>query len=366
MRILHVSEPTSEGTAAVVRQLARAARADGNDVMVASPVGGDLAQWCAVDGIEWRECRLSRRSLNVRAIVQIARWMRRYDVIYLHSSWAGLFGRVAAVFTGARSKVIFMPHGWSWLASRRFARIFRIVEWLAAPWAAAVVAVSETEASAGRSVLGRRAPIVAIPNGIDVAKIEAEPESRDPDTVLCVGRLSVQKGQDRLLHALGQHGFGGTLRFVGSGPEEDALRALADDYGVASRVDFVGQVADARMLFDGAGVVVFPSRWEGLSMALLEAMASGAAIVASESAAVEVLRDGEGIRVPERDESDFLAGLARSVGAVQADRELAVRLGHGARQRVLSTFTVDQMLARHRELDQTIVDRAGRGSARPK
>jgi len=97
--------------------------------------------------------------------------------------------------------------------------------------------------------------------------------------LVCVGRLSEQKGQDLAIHAVALLP-GVRLRLVGDGPERIALQQLTQRLGVADRVELTGSV-DPRPHLRAADVVVLPSRWEGMSLLLLEAMACGAPIVAT-------------------------------------------------------------------------------------
>ena len=102
--------------------------------------------------------------------------------------------------------------------------------------------------------------------------------------LVCVGRLCEQKGQDVLIRALASlHNATVRLRLVGAGPSEPSLRALCVELGVADQVEFVGNV-DPRPHYWAADLVVLPSRWEGQSLVLLEAMACGATVIASSSA----------------------------------------------------------------------------------
>ena len=218
-------------------------------------------------------------------------------------------------------------------AYRRFERI-------AARLADVIVAVSPEDAAAGATVLGRDASrIRIIENGVDVGRYEPEGlvAERGPEPlVVCVGRLTEAKGQLDAIGALALlSSEDARLRLVGAGPDRALLVRRAEELGVAHRLDWVGEVDDAAPHYRAADVVVVPSRWDAQSLVLLEAMASGAAIVAttvSGSAALE----GAGALVPPRDE----VALAAAVDGLLADPDRRRVLGAAARRRAVDGYTL--------------------------
>jgi glycosyltransferase involved in cell wall biosynthesis len=105
-----------------------------------------------------------------------------------------------------------------------------------------------------------------------------------PPVILSVGRLSVQKDQATLLRAASRlQDREWRLRLCGTGPQEDALRVLADELGITERVEFAGFVADPVAEYLGATVMAMSSRWEGLPATVLEAIACGCPVIATAS-----------------------------------------------------------------------------------
>ena len=134
--------------------------------------------------------------------------------------------------------------------------------------------------------------IIVIPNGIDLAEAERlgqEPLSHpwfaagQPPVIVASGRLTYQKGFDVLLRAFALARGARPMRLLvlGKGPEHSRLQALAEELGVDADVELRGHVANPLPFLRRAALFVLPSRWEGLSNALLEAMASGAPVVAT-------------------------------------------------------------------------------------
>ncbi|WP_241778569.1 glycosyltransferase, partial [Streptomyces sp. AcH 505] len=160
--------------------------------------------------------------------------------------------------------------------------------------------------------------------------------------VVCVGRLCRQKGQDVLLRAwelIAHRSPQARLVLVGDGPDEARLRAAAP-----RSVLFAGPVADTSPWYLAADLVVLPSRWEGMAVAPLEAMASGRPVVLSDvDGARESLPPGreDHCLVPPEDSR----ALAAAVSALLGDKVLREALGRASQQHVLSTFDVRQTAA---------------------
>jgi glycosyltransferase involved in cell wall biosynthesis len=322
LSVLHVSQPVDAGVARCVADLSRDQVARGWEVAVACPDGplAGVARDGGSDWIPWPAGRSPGASVPVetRRLARIIH-VRRPGLVHLHSSKAGLAGRLAL---RGRRPTVFQPHAWSFFAldgiTRRVAEAW---ERFAARWTAVVVCVSEAEREAGIQA-GIGADWRVIPNGVDLEafravsdeeRLAARKELRlDPGPVIvCIGRLSRQKGQDVLLDAWPRvrREVGAQLVLVGGGPEEERLRRRADG------VRFAGHTADVRRWLAAADLVVAPSRWEALSYVVLEAAASGRPVVATDVPGMrEVLGDGGAI-VPPEDSPALAAAIIEQLGA---------------------------------------------------
>ena len=154
----------------------------------------------------------------------------------------------------------------------------------------------------------------------------------DTKKVLAVGRLTYQKGFDRLLAAWGQIAAqvpGWTLVFAGDGELRDELQAQADRVGISDRIQFAGNVRDIASWYANASVVALSSHYEGLPMVLLEAQAFGVPAVSFDCPCgpSEVIRDGEnGFLVPDGDVDALAAALLR----IMENDEERIRMGQNA------------------------------------
>lgn len=288
MTILHISQPVDGGVARVVVDLVRGQREAGHRVLVACPRGGRLAEEAAAAGAlvqDWSARRspgpsVAAEAWRLRRIVRAA----APDMVHLHSAKAGLAGRLA--IRGA-VPTVFQPHAWSFAAvDGALAAATLRWERYATRWAHRLLCVSVQERADGVAA-GLHADWAVVPNGVDVRHY-APAERRaarialgldlDAPLAVCVGRLCRQKGQDVLLDAWPE-----VLRLVpqarlalvGTGPEEARLAAAVRETAEPSRVRLVGEVSDPRPWLAAADLVVLPSRWEGMALAPLEAMAAG-------------------------------------------------------------------------------------------
>jgi glycosyltransferase involved in cell wall biosynthesis len=202
-----------------------------------------------------------------------------------------------------------------------------------------------------------------IPSGVDVERFgsmaAAETAKRqfglDPvrPVIGTVGRLEERKRHDHLLLAarlmMGRAGGRAVqVLVVGDGPLRARLERQAAELGIAGGVRFVGGLADVRPALAAMDVFVLPSSAEGVSNALLEAMAAGRPIVATAVGGTsEVLADGcTGVLVPSGD----VTALAAEMLALVGDPARQAVLGAAARRAVAERFTADAMIGRLADL----------------
>lgn len=350
-RVLHLTQPVDGGVARVVTDLVRAQLADGMDVAAVCPDSPLTTRLRSLGAHvrTWEATRSPGPSL-VREVRQLAAIVGqvRPDLVHAHSAKAGLAGRLAV---RGRVPTVFQPHAWSFEAvgGSTAALALRWERW-AARWASRVICVSEAERDTGVNA-GIRGRWTVVPNGIDperfrpaedTGSVRAELAARhdmatDAPLVVCVGRLCRQKGQDVLLRAwdaVGRRVPGARLVLVGDGPDGERLRAAAP-----RSVLFAGAVTDAAPWYQAADLVVLPSRWEGMALAPLEAMACARPVVVTDvDGARESLPPSLADRclVPPEDPR----ALARTMAALLLDPPLRASLGDRARRHVLSLHDV--------------------------
>ncbi|MFJ5780598.1 glycosyltransferase [Streptomyces hydrogenans] len=337
--VLHAVQPGDGGVARVVVDLVRAQRADGLRPVVACPPGTELAAELRAEGAEVRDWRAGRDPgpalfRETRDLARVVRAVRP-GLVHAHSAKAGLCARLAV---RGRIPTVYQPHAWSFEAvTGTTAELARRWERFGARWTDRILCVSGAERRTGEEA-GVEAAWSVVHNGVDVARFATDGPAGNPaPTAVCVGRLCRQKGQDVLLAAwpaVLAEVPDARLVLVGDGPDGERLRAAA-----GPSVRFTGAVGDTVPWYRAADVVVLPSRWEGMALAPLEAMAAGRPVVVTDvDGARESLPPGH--RAPCLVPSEDPAALAAALGRLLGRPELRHRLGREAHEHVLSSFDV--------------------------
>ena len=211
---------------------------------------------------------------------------------------------------------------------------------------------SVIEATAGEAATGK---VDVIHCGVDPTAFA--PTARDvagPLRIVAVGTLHEVKGQIHLIEAcrrLAERGVAVTCRFIGDGPDRDALQARIDEYGLGGSVTLAGRMTTDAVAAELAAADVLvaasvPTRGgkrEGIPVVLMEAMATGLPVVASRLSGIpELVSDGvSGILVPPGDD----VAIADALASLATDPDLRARLGAAGREIVLRDFDVDRNAA---------------------
>lgn len=361
MRVLHVSQPTEAGVARVVGYLLADQIRAGWEAVAACPPRGRLAADAGRVGarlLPWPATREPGPAVagEVRRLARLVEEVRP-DLVHLHSSKAGLAGRLAL---RGRVPTVFQPNGWSYLAATGALRPATLAwERYATRWADRVVHVSQWE-RADAERLGIRGHAVVVPNGVDVERFAAQDDGARATArtalglgaapvAVCVGRLCRQKGQDVLLAAWPRARAAvpeARLVLVGDGPDRLALTAAAP-----AGVLFAGPSADPRAWYAAADVVVLPSRWEGLSLVQLEAMASARCVLATDVGGVREALPEIATVVPAGDPAALGDALAQRL----ARPALAAAEAAAAREQARTRYDVRRVAAQMRELYAEVV-----------
>jgi glycosyltransferase involved in cell wall biosynthesis len=281
----------------------------------------------------------------------------RFDLIHTHLPYPAFGARLA--LASPRPVLVHTEHNvWD-----RHRTLTRAVNARTYGSNAAVIAVSEAVAASIRrpAGVGTWPPVHVVIHGIDPAGWQRGPDVRsatraelgfaaDDLVVGTVGNLTLKKDHRTLLAAFAQLvGAEGRARLVlvGAGPLEDALRTYAAQLGVSDQMVFAGSRGDVPDLLSAFDVFALSSRYEGLPIALIEAMAAGLPVVATDVGGVaEVVDDGRnGYLVEEGDPSALATRLAKLL----ADPLLRQRLGADAAARA-ADFTMGPAVVRTMEI----------------
>ena len=288
------------------------------------------------------------------ALIRLTKACREggFDVVHTHTSKGGFIGRAAARL--ARVPVVLhTAHGFAFHESSSpvAAAVYTRLERLASRWSDRVLTVSDFHREwAIRQRLGPPERIVTVRNGISRSRLVVARERSDVRSELgvevgdlflvSVGRLAPQKGFGTLLQALPEvlrRGVRARLVIVGEGPLRSALEEQSAAAELTPAVSFLGFRADVGDILNASDFVIAPSLWEGLSISVLEAMALGKPIIATDIGSnLELLEDSvSGLLVPPNDPER----LVDAILTLALDADAASRYGAAARDRFELGFT---------------------------
>ncbi len=359
MRILIINSefpPIGGGAGNASANLAKALVALGQEVVVITSKYSDLPETETVDEVLVKRVAAKRqRSDRSNALEQIS---------FIFGGALGCFNFVRTwrpdivlAFFGIPSGAIGLLVSWfykiPYIVSLRggdvpgfrpydFALYHRLVgPFLRIVWhfAGAVVANSQ-----GLKDLGTRfspkTKIDIIPNGVNPEKFHHQERVWSKPKLLFIGRVVYQKGLDIIFEALsGLMEFPWQLTIVGDGPERERLVALAAQFGIQDRVDWVGWKHNSELVsyYQDATVFINPSRHEGMPNAVLEAMSMGLPVIATQIAGNEelVVHDETGKLIPPDDSQALQAAIL----ALLEDEKHREQLGAAGRQRVKDHYT---------------------------
>jgi glycosyltransferase involved in cell wall biosynthesis len=284
---------------------------------------------------------------------ELARWLGevRPDVVHIHSGvW--LKAARAARLAGVR-RVVFTEHGAldvePWYSStfkRAAARLTDIIVAVSTPLASVLIE------SHGLP----RSKVCVVPNGVDVDRFHPGADDGSLQQIGIAGgpvvghvaRLAPVKNQALLIRAFADVRSqvpGAQLVIVGDGPEREALRGQIEQLGLVGAVHLAGEQRDIPSLLRAFDVFALPSKAEGTSMSVLEAMASGVPVVASAVGGTPALLDDGrcGLLVPPND----VPALATALVRVLTDKEGRQQLAAAARARAVTVYAEDRVVDRY-------------------
>jgi len=300
--------------------------------------------------------------VDVRRVSAVAQLVDQFqpDLVHTHLSYANIVGTLGS--THAHRPVVASLHNVD-TNQQRWATPKRLLEGtVLSRWATRVVVVSE---SAGPATVRRfRVPVdrtVILPNAVDRASVDL-PVDYDRarrrtdlgvssnERLLCtVGRLERSKGHQFLLQALAElrsHEREPLIRLVlvGAGPEEYALRRLAEGLNLADRVVLLGARRDVAEIVAASDLFILPSLNEGLSQSLLEAMTLGTPVVATDVGGTsDVVESGRtGWRVPPAQP----AALADAIQQALGNAGVAAACADAAQKQVAQKFNLELHVTR--------------------
>ncbi len=299
-----------------------------------------------------------------------------FDVVHTHSSKAGALGRVAARIAARRAAIVHTPHTFAFNFAEQFSarkrKMFLGVERFLGRVTDRMIHVSRSERleGIGLGIIAEERAIV-VENGVDPRPYEEAALHRavvrkelsiaeDALLVGAVGLLNEAKGHDYLVAAMERvravlpHA---QCVIVGEGALRPSLEDKIARMSPPGGVRLLGYRRDVPRVLAALDVFAMPSLWEGMPYGVLEAMASGLPVIASDVNGCRDLVADEvtGLLIPARDSMALANGLLRLL----RDEPLRARLGAAGRKLVATRYSLETMIDHYAELFRSLCRRTG-------
>jgi glycosyltransferase involved in cell wall biosynthesis len=332
-------------------------------VVALSGSGGAAADELAAAGVSFLSLGMRKGLADPRGWVRFRAWLRREAPAMVHAhlphaAWLARWSRLGTPMPALIDSVHTSATG---TLSRRLG--YRFSQWLPDRVSAVSQGAAEAYVSA-RMIPAHR--LIVIPNGIDVDRWRPDPDARTSLRQrlgftgeflwFAAGRLDPVKDYPTLLWAMMEVPRAAHLVIAGAGPDEAALRGLARQFGIESRVRFLGYQPDVLPWMQAADAFVLASRWEGLPMSLLEAGACALPAVATDVAGSrEIVVDGEtGFLAPPANSTALRSAM---ICTMRLDADSRSSMGRQARRRIVAQFSLEAVLDRWEAVYRELLDR---------
>ncbi len=371
------------GAPSVTLSMLKSLRENGYDVELATGLAGkgerDLLP--EIKDKDYKVTVIPELVRNVRplkdliALGKLRKLMKegKYDVVHTHTTKAGILGRLAANQAKV-PHVIHSPHGhiFHGYFNPVLIKLYVMLETMAARWTQKTITLTEKEKKEYLALgIGVPGEYECIYNGIDVDKycdpdlsVKAERRRLNISTtatvLLTVGRLVHVKGHRHLLEAVASMGHEESADvhclIIGDGDLREELESQAHELGISEKISFLGHQNNITPFLMISDLFVLPSLNEGFGLVVIEAMASGLPIIATNVGGVpEIVKDGEtGILVSPGESSALKNGIL----TLLKDREILRQIGNQNRERVQREFSLKQMNDKVEKLyDEVLAER---------
>lgn len=317
-------------------------------ILIGAPTTGPTFVGDLDSDIEQFRVRIRRRNMPI-GIAKLAALLKRarINVVHAHMYASNLYGTLAAALAGV-PVVVTSEHGENpWKRSYQ--------RWLERQ---VISKIADVRFCVSERILDIRRDRDGVPaaklrlmiNGTVVPEEKAGGSANPVPVIGAVGRFIPAKDYPCLLRAVAElrrRDYDVRLNILGDGPEFASMRQMVTELGLKPTVDMPGLVTDMDHWYRQCDAYVISSKREGLPVALLEAMAYGLPVVATDVGAIAgTVCDGEGgLVVPPGDPDRLADALARLID----DEDLRMRLGQGARRRVKEQYSVDNVARLHED-----------------
>jgi len=321
------------------------------------PSEGLLAEKFREIGCSVYTCNLSL--LNINSLKKIIK-SEYPDLIHIQGLKASFVGRIAAKLLNIHC--INAVHGLHYFYYENYikGRLFLIVDRFLRRWTDGFICASKSVYDQVVNILKvEKDKVWLIYNGLDynhITQVNADTIKKEK-TIICVGSLHKPKGQIYLIKAIPL--INQTIKnvkylIVGDGDEETKLKSYVKENNLEPYITFTGFKKNVLELMRKSSILVMPSLWECLPYVLLEAMAVGLPIVATNVGGISeiVINNETGVLVPPKNEKE----LAKAIIKLLESPELCVKMGNDGRIRAIENFSKNKMCKQTLIVYRTILD----------
>jgi glycosyltransferase involved in cell wall biosynthesis len=288
-------------------------------------------------------------SYNPFLIFKIIPYLKRYDIIHVHLFPSLYWVAIAKIISFSKTTLIFTEHSTS--NKRRKNIFYRMIDRIIYNRYSKVITIStEVKLMLKRHLGSYYNDYITINNGVDNDKIyRSSPADRimyisndNEKIIIQIARFSKQKDQETLIRSIPYVNIPMKLLLVGDGPEIDKMKELVVSLELNNKIEFLGIKTNVYNLLKMADLVVLSSNHEGLSLAGLEAMASGTPLIASKVSGLTTLVYDAGILFEHEDEVD----LANKINEILINTKLYNETVNLCLKRA-KKYSLDKMIHKH-------------------
>jgi glycosyltransferase involved in cell wall biosynthesis len=337
-----------------VVDLGKAFTSNGHDVLVCygGKSDGPFRDLLTKEGLKFTNLPFLKREISLMADIKTIFALKsiikdyRPDIVSLHSSKAGILGRISGFIT--KTPVVVTVHGWAFTdgVSKKKALIYKFLEKALSGLVNKFVLVSNYDKEiAIRNRITRLNKLVVIHNGITLKDIDRSgPDSGNSSVNLTmVARFDEQKDHITLIKSLqGIKNF--KLHLLGDGPNLPSIKRFAENLGFAEQIKFYGYCNDVPKVLKNSDIFLLISNWEGFPISTLEAMNFELPVIVSDvGGAAEAIIDAKtGFVIKRGDEKS----LREKISLLIENKKLRIDMGRKGKIFLSENFSVDVMYSK--------------------
>ncbi|MGL5550634.1 MAG: glycosyltransferase [Culicoidibacterales bacterium] len=264
--------------------------------------------------------KLTTNIKSVKNVWWLLKNLNKYDVVHSHLSWAQYFVFIAKILTFNRNTKCFTTEH-NTTNRRQENKLFQLFEKQLYSQFSAIICINQAVYEAMKQWQpSLKERFVIIQNGINVTKFnKAQPIAKTHKIrIVMTAAFRHQKDQDTLVKAMVLLPNDYELLLVGNGERKEILEQLVAELQLQEKISFLGIRSDVEQVIKSADVFVLSSHWEGLPLSVIEAMAAGIPIVASEVPGLKETVQGVGLLF----EHENPQQLAEIIQTLTADEKL--------------------------------------------